>query len=604
MDDVKLSGNHTAYYPHSGFIYAANKKSLVGGKPWEDLSNAASLIIKDVIAEYDAKAQAKQIIFSLVGEDFVAKHYDLNTEYQPHLLEVPYMLPDVRVALEQEFTSILCEAITTASSDPEHPMNQSEEYHAYRTMVSRVYGSAMAEENRLMAATAFKASDLASHRRHGSKRSSTRSEGEIGGGSGRSSSELLTMAVSTLILGNGFAIDDNEVKKNMRHHSLTGKEGSGNTGISEESKDAKQKKTSGEKKTSTVNAVLQSSKRGRDDPAAEKNSALSEQESRVAPTHSHHSDLLAYIDGTSLVTDKLRWAETFKKESRVMLKLVIGRSCPVALRRFMFKWRIFNPEHVALTSTVIRRNMAIDKLTDPTISTIDNLLARATSQTFVDSLRDFDTPRLRGHVLALLNQYYTYSGSQHPSHVALAVPLLAAFSNQPKEGPYVVSMFHLMLEMLPGGGPSRRDALIIARRIVDTLADKEPELFLHLSELVNRARHYQQTLDFGKTTEFTELAVFVKPWVENLLVGYVRRDAVLFIWDQCFLTGWENNFEKFCMDVFQITKRKLLEIKSAPELKRAMVTLPGRIHTRNLREAFARRTKQYPEDFKLDTKNK
>ena len=283
-----------------------------------------------------------------------------------------------------------------------------------------------------------------------------------------------------------------------------------------------------------------------------------------------------------------------------MLRLVIGRCCPVSLRRFMIKWRVFNPEHVALASTVIRRNMAIDKMTDPTISTVDNLLARATSQTFVDHLRDFDTPRMRGHVLALLNQYYTYSGSQHPSHVALAIPLLISFRNQPKEGPYLVSMFHLMLEMLPGGGPSRRDALIIARRIVDRLADLEPELFLHLSDLVNRARHYQQTLDYGATSEFTELAVFIKPWIENLLVGFVRRDAVLFIWDQCYLTGWNKNFEKFCLDVLLIIKRKLLEVKSAPELKRAMVLLPGRIHTRNLRESFAKRTKQYPEDATLD----
>jgi len=228
----------------------------------------------------------------------------------------------------------------------------------------------------------------------------------------------------------------------------------------------------------------------------------------------------------------------FKKEARALLKVVVGRCLPITLRRFMLKWRVFNPEHVALTSTVIRRNMAVDKLTVPTVSIIDNLLTRATTQTFLDTLRDFDSPRLRASVLALLNQYYTYSGSQHPSHVALAVPLVMAFSNQPREGPYLVSMFHIMLDIIPGGGPSRRDSLLVARKIVDALADLEPELFLHLSELVNRARHYQQTLDFGSTSEFSELAIFIKPWVDTCLVGFIRRDAVLFVWDQCFLTGW------------------------------------------------------------------
>ena len=594
-------GNNTSYYPHSGFVYAANKKSLVGSKPWSDLSEAASSIIKAIIEKYKDKPQAKQILFSLVGEDFVAKHYDVNTDYQPHLLEVPFMLPDVRVALEEEFTSILCEAISKATSDPKHPMNSSDAFVGYRAMVGRVYGSAMAEEVRLMSVTGFDV-DQNVTRRHGSKRSSGRSEGETGGGSGRSSSELISIAISTLLLGNGFAIDDNEVRSNMRHHSLTGTRDSAETGTSSTSSSSSSAASSSSSSSSpsgstTMLSGLKESVHGNDS-----NQMSNEQEARTAPTHSHHSDLLAYMDGTSLVTSKQKWGETFKKEAKAMMRVIVGRCVPIALRRFMMKWRIFNPEHVALTSTVIRRNMAIDKLTTPTISVVDNLLVRATSQTFLDVLRDFDTPRLRGAVLALLNQYFTYSGSQHPSHVCLCIPLLTAFSNQPKEGPYVVSMFHLLLELLPGGGPSRSDALVVARRIVDTLANIDPELFLYLSELVNRARHYQQTVEFGNTSEFAELAVFIKPWVETCLVGFIRREAVLFVWDQCFLTGWGGtNFDKFCIDVLLIIRRKLMEVRSAPELKRAMILLPRRVHTRNLRESFAKRTTQFPKERKLDS---
>ena len=558
-----------------------------------DLSEAASSIIKQVITTYETKPQAKQILFSLVGEDFVSTHYNSNVEYQPHLLEVPYMLPDVRIALEQEFTSILCTAISAATTDPKHPINSSDAFMAYKAMVGRVYGSAMTEESRLMAATAVR-KDHRLKRRHDSKRSTNRSEGETGGGTGRSASELLTLGISALILGNGFAVDDNEIKKNMRHHSLTGNEDdlNGPTATGNSNSSGSGESPSKNEKSSSVFG-------GTSSGSNETEVVSNVHEARMAPTHSHHSDLLAYIDGTSLVTNKVEWSSMFQKESRGLLKVVIGRCVPVTLRRFILKWRIFNPEHVALTSTVIRRNMAIDKLINPTVSTIENLLLRSTTQTFADALRDFNSPRLKTSVLALLNQYYTYSGSQHPSHVSLAVPLLMAFSNQPKQGPYVVSMFHLMLDILPGGGPSRKDALIVARRVVDTLAEADPELFLHLSELVNRARHYQQTLDFGSTSEFSELAIFIKPWVETCLVGFVRRDAVLFIWDQCFLTGWSTNFEKFCIDVLSIIKIKLMEVKSAPELKRAMVLLPRRVHTRNLREIFAKRTQQFPNDATL-----
>lgn len=345
MEAVKLSSNHhTSYYPHSGFVYAANKKSLVGGKPWQDLSQACSSIIKQIIEEYKKKEQAKQILFSLVGEDFVAQHYDLNVDYKPHLLEVPYMLPDVRIALEKEFTSILCDKITEATSDPKHPMNSSDAFTAYTAMVSQAYGSAMAEESRLMAATAFKPSERNSKKNYGSKRSSNRSEGEVGGGSGRSSSELLTLAISTLILGNGFAIDDNEVKKNMRHHSLTGKEDSGNQGEDDSNKNGNG--SNGEKgsssssggsssgKNSSSSSPLRSKKKETEDD----NSAYSrEQEAMRAPTHSHHSDLLAYMDGTSLVTDSSKWGKfkrmlwffcfffCWKIKERFFLKVIYGK---------------------------------------------------------------------------------------------------------------------------------------------------------------------------------------------------------------------------------------------------------------------------------------
>ena len=30
-----------------------------------------------------------------------------------------------------------------------------------------------------------------------------------------------------------------------------------------------------------------------------------------------------------------------------------------------------------------------------------------------------------------------------------------------------------------------------------------------------------------------------RPWVEDALVGMLPLDAVLFVWDHCFMLGWQ-----------------------------------------------------------------
>ena len=78
-------------------------------------------------------------------------------------------------------------------------------------------------------------------------------------------------------------------------------------------------------------------------------------------------------------------------------------------------------------------------------------------------------------------------------------------------------------------------------------------------------------------------------WCEFCLVGFLRQEALLFVWDQCFLLGWQETFPDMCTDVVQLCRKELLEAGSVPELLRSISSDAEIISTGQLREIFSAR---------------
>ena len=57
-------------------------------------------------------------------------------------------------------------------------------------------------------------------------------------------------------------------------------------------------------------------------------------------------------------------------------------------------------------------------------------------------------------------------------------------------------------------------------------------------------------------------------WVEVGLVGFVRPDAMFFVWDQCFLSGWPEHLGEFACDLLQLLRKDLLGARDADEVER------------------------------------
>ena len=158
------------------------------------------------------------------------------------------------------------------------------------------------------------------------------------------------------------------------------------------------------------------------------------------------TDLLEYEDGAALITDAGTWSKKMHHNSGAVLR-ALGWTLMFQYRYgdLFLKWRLFDSEDVQATFNVMKRNVAIQRLRDPTESALFTMISRTVPITFNSDLREYDNKIIREKAIVVLNQYFVTYGTQHASHVALLAPLLEIFDRQPPKGPVMVSMFNRLL---------------------------------------------------------------------------------------------------------------------------------------------------------------
>ena len=82
------------------------------------------------------------------------------------------------------------------------------------------------------------------------------------------------------------------------------------------------------------------------------------------------------------------------------------------------------------------------------------------------------------------------------------------------------------------------------------------------------------------------LAVMARPWLEDALVGALSLDAILFVWDHCFILGWRAQLPLFCADVVLLLRAPLLAAGSTHDAQHAVREHGPDLLTRDVRAAF------------------
>ena len=544
------------WHASTSWVSTSHKRTLTLGPHWDQLKTCLSEIIKTFADQKVKKQVSREVVFKLLGPDFVRANYP-SMKREPHVLEEPYMMGDVREALLKEFKK---ELLTVVSRHLDKiKFKEDPSYGAYERAVTQSYDKQLGMEVTLMAKAAsikaardtFGSMDMKDATEADRERVATGVADAVKHATEEGRGELLGQGLIALLLGNGFEIGSEGIEHHVQVY-------------------------------------------GEDSPL--ENSKASNSKS----ARTHPADLLEYDDGAELVLDPGTWSKKMDHNSRTLLRALIGRCIPVSLRRFVFKWRLFDADDVETTYNVMRRNVAIQRLKDATESALYSMICRTVPISFNADLREYDSKDMRTAAILILNQYFVTYGTQHASHIDLLVPLLVAFPRQPLRGPVLVSMFNRLLHILPGNGPARSGALHVARRCVEGLKRDDQELHEFLVGLLDKARAQQNELRSMNLTyrdlgEFREIASFLVPWIDTCLVGFLKRNAAEFVWDQCFLCGWEMQFPLFVIDVMRASRKDIMTTKSAYELKRVMQLAGRNVTTKALRKLYRARVKDKSE---------
>ena len=549
--------------PSTQWMSDSHKRTLTLGPHWDQLKQSLSETIKSFTDKKVKKPVSRQVVFKLLGAQFVRANYPTYKQ-EPHTLEEPYMMPDVRDALLKEFRKELLTVVTKHLDKTNFKENPS--YKAYQRAVTGAYSKRLdSEVNCMVSAAVERAVQMqsASGGFVGSMDSMTEADKELmatkmgeaskqARESGRI--ELLGQGLATLLLGNGFELSQDDIEQHVRLYGDT--------------------------------LALDDS-----DPFNDKSS------------RTHPADLLEFEDGGNLVLDPGTWSKRMDHNSRALLRALIGRCLPASLRKFLYKWRLFDSDDVEATNSVMKRNVAIHHLKDATKSALFTMISRTVPILFNGDLREYDSKETRNAVNVVLNQFFVTYGTQHASHIPLIVPLLCAFPREPLRGPVLVSMFNCLLTVLPGNGASRAGSLAVAREAVEHLERQDKDLHDFMVGLLEKAKAQQNelrsmNLTYRNLGEFREIATYLVPWVDNCFVGYLKRSATDFIWDQCFICGWQKQFPIFVADVIQAARKDLLTTKSAYELQNMITTSGRNVTTRSLRKLCRARAKDKGESNK------
>ncbi|XP_018102319.1 uncharacterized protein LOC108708284 isoform X2 [Xenopus laevis] len=212
-----------------------------------------------------------------------------------------------------------------------------------------------------------------------------------------------------------------------------------------------------------------------------------------------------------------------------------------------------------------------------------------------------------------LNVLYVYNCTYEPYHIHWLFPLQMAFkqTSTTAEHPYELFMYlHLLIKNI---FPSWLEIFAMAERVMNVLKKEDKELFAHLQdsfrrnvtfnpkdflvELISREREealklYAETEELYHYSSLPEelLAspvIFLRKWMGEGFVNSVDLPTLLLIWDQLFMQDWNRKvMENFCLAILLLLKDSFMTAKDYPAVRKVFLSGGYRLFTFDIQRAW------------------
>ncbi|CAM9194473.1 unnamed protein product, partial [Discosporangium mesarthrocarpum] len=287
---------------------------------------------------------------------------------------------------------------------------------------------------------------------------------------------------------------------------------------------------------------------------------------------------------------------------------ILGRSIPMRLRRELWCRKLFDggPSASQIEAKVVR--LAGEKgIADPTNTPIASIVTtgvrHCAGEVFprlaLEQEQDLRN-RVCGRAEQLLNQYFVFSGRHEARYISMALVLAYVFDGgipvgredsrrgggggSGISGGVLVGMLHCLATAIVPGVAELMQGL--RDRAYEEIKRRDPELHAHLSVVFPGVTCLSATED-----NYLHQGP-VECWLEDALIGSLREDALLFVWDHLFLLGWKEELPLFVADLVVHLRSTTLPVTAPLALLSLAKEACRKVCTRQVREAYKARKKK------------
>ncbi|XP_072026594.1 uncharacterized protein [Amphiura filiformis] len=217
-----------------------------------------------------------------------------------------------------------------------------------------------------------------------------------------------------------------------------------------------------------------------------------------------------------------------------------------------------------------------------------------------------------------LNVLYTYNRSYEPYLVHWLFPLQIAFHDiggELEDHPYELAFYLNLLQS--NTFPHWPEIYAIAEQAMARLQSGDMELYQHLQtcsttnvkvdpkefmvQLLEDERKKAASLSWATQQNSSSTdgladnsksllanpVVFLRKWVGEGFVSVLDTQAVLLIWDQCFMSDWNRRvLEDVCLALVLLLRRDFMEATDYHQMRQVFLLTPCKLYTADIQAAF------------------
>ncbi|XP_062597302.1 uncharacterized protein LOC134258744 isoform X2 [Saccostrea cucullata] len=308
-----------------------------------------------------------------------------------------------------------------------------------------------------------------------------------------------------------------------------------------------------------------------------------------------------------------------------------GRQLPGSLRTFMWSDELFREERKKMPEAnlekiirerfgkAVSRGIQELRITRATNSPIAGLIETAVIETYnkTTSMVAFKSTDHMREASRVLNILYVYDRSYEPYLIHWLFPLQIAFqapsekTTEKGEHVYELAMY---LDLLNSSCfPTWPQVFAIAEQVMMTLSLSDPDLYTHLKSIAKtnmkvnkkeflmhlissekaKAEELLKATPGSKREEYmsnellADPLVFIRRWIGEGFVSVLDTPAVMYIWDQCFMQGWQPSVLKhFSLALLELLREKFMNARDYMQMKEVFLREACKLYTVDVQMAW------------------